>query len=112
MALSWNEIKNRAINFSKEWETEQREHAESQSFWNDLKTKLQKEGSELSEKIGQLKMKAPDGKMWLTDIAKEVAFQGGNVARLAKEELESKTGKKVVTSKNAKDILENQKKIR
>lgn len=36
MALSWNEIKNRAINFSKEWETEQKEHAESQSFWNDF----------------------------------------------------------------------------
>lgn len=36
MALSWNEIKNRAINFSKEWEKEQREHAESQSFWNDF----------------------------------------------------------------------------
>ena len=36
MALSWNEIKNRAINFSKEWEKEQREHAESQSFWIDF----------------------------------------------------------------------------
>ncbi len=36
MALSWNEIKNSAINFSKEWEKEQREHAESQSFWNDF----------------------------------------------------------------------------
>jgi hypothetical protein len=36
MTLSWNEIKNRAINFSKEWEKEQREHAESQSFWNDF----------------------------------------------------------------------------
>ena len=36
MALSWNEIKNRAISFSKEWETEKREHAESQSFWNDF----------------------------------------------------------------------------
>jgi len=36
MALSWNEIKNRAISFSKEWETEEREHAESQSFWNDF----------------------------------------------------------------------------
>lgn len=36
MALSWNEIKNRAINFSKEWETEEREDAESQSFWNDF----------------------------------------------------------------------------
>ena len=36
MALSWNEIKNRAISFSKEWEEEEREHAESQSFWNDF----------------------------------------------------------------------------
>jgi hypothetical protein len=25
-------------------------------YWSDLKTKLRKEGSELSEKIGQLKM--------------------------------------------------------
>jgi len=32
MALSWNEIKTRAISFSKEWESEEREHAESQSF--------------------------------------------------------------------------------
>jgi len=36
MALSWNEIKNRAISFSKEWENEKREYAESQSFWNDF----------------------------------------------------------------------------
>ncbi|MFM9904552.1 MAG: Bro-N domain-containing protein [Pyrinomonadaceae bacterium] len=38
-------------------------------YWNDLKTKLTREGSELSEKIGQLKMPAPDGKMRLTDVA-------------------------------------------
>ena len=38
-------------------------------YWNDLKTKLKKEGSELSEKIGQLKMVAPDGKMRITDVA-------------------------------------------
>jgi prophage antirepressor-like protein len=38
-------------------------------YWNDLKKKLTSEGSELSEKIGQLKMKAPDGKMRLTDVA-------------------------------------------
>lgn len=30
-------------------------------YWNDLKLKLQKEGSQLSEKIGQLKMEASDG---------------------------------------------------
>jgi len=38
-------------------------------YWNDLKKKLQKEGSELSENIGQLKMVAPDGKKRLTDVA-------------------------------------------
>jgi hypothetical protein len=38
-------------------------------YWNDLKSKLKKEGSELSEKIGQLKMPAPDGKKRLTDVA-------------------------------------------
>lgn len=38
-------------------------------YWNDLKKKLRVEGSELSEKIGQLKMQAPDGKMRLTDVA-------------------------------------------
>ena len=40
--------------------------------------------------------------------SKTVAFQGGNVAKVALEALESKTGKKVVTSQNAKTILENQ----
>ena len=38
-------------------------------YWNDLKIKLEKEGSQLSEKIGQLKMQASDGKMRLTDVA-------------------------------------------
>ena len=38
-------------------------------YWSDLKSKLNKEGSELSEKIGQLKMLAPDGKMRITDVA-------------------------------------------
>lgn len=38
-------------------------------YWADLKKKLKKEGSEVSEKIGQLKMKAPDGKMRITDVA-------------------------------------------
>ncbi|HRO40197.1 MAG TPA: Bro-N domain-containing protein [Flavobacteriales bacterium] len=38
-------------------------------YWNDLKMKLRKEGSQLSEKIGQLKMLAEDGKLRLTDVA-------------------------------------------
>lgn len=38
-------------------------------YWSDLKTKLKAEGSEVSDKIGQLKMKSPDGKMRQTDVA-------------------------------------------
>jgi DNA-damage-inducible protein D len=37
-------------------------------YWADLKKKLKKEGSELSDKIGQLKMFAEDGKMRETDV--------------------------------------------
>ena len=38
-------------------------------YWNALKTKLKDEGSELSHKLGQLKMEATDGKMRMTDVA-------------------------------------------
>ena len=38
-------------------------------YWSDLKSKLQKEGSELSAKIGQLKLQSSDGKKYLTDVA-------------------------------------------
>ena len=38
-------------------------------YWSDLKSKLKKEGSELSEKIGQLKMQSSDGKFYKTDVA-------------------------------------------
>lgn len=41
----------------------------SRKYWDDLKRKLKKEGSQLSEKIGQLRMKAPDRKYYLTDCA-------------------------------------------
>lgn len=36
MALSWNEIKSRALQFTKEWEGESRERAEKDTFWNDF----------------------------------------------------------------------------
>lgn len=38
-------------------------------YWADLKAKLKGEGSELSDKIGQLKMIAEDGKLRETDVA-------------------------------------------
>ena len=37
-------------------------------YWSDLKKKLLREGSELSEKIRQLKMKASDGKSYKKDV--------------------------------------------
>jgi len=36
MALSWNEIKDRALKFANEWKDETREHAEAKSFWDDF----------------------------------------------------------------------------
>ena len=39
------------------------------------------------------------------EASKKVAEQGGNVAKVAMKELEAKTGKKVVTSINAKAAL-------
>lgn len=89
-------------------------------YWNDLKIKLQKEGSQLSEKIGQLKMKAadgnetvanchglkmtaPDGKMRLTDAFR--VKQSGTIARNARLELEQKTGKQVISPLNAKKVI-------
>jgi prophage antirepressor-like protein len=45
------------------------ESSRPRKYWNDLKTKLKEEGSELSDKIGRLKMIASDGKMRKTDVA-------------------------------------------
>lgn len=43
------------------------ESGRPRKYWSDLKSKLQEEGFEPSEKIGQLKLKAEDGKLRLTD---------------------------------------------
>ena len=39
------------------------------------------------------------------DESKVVAKEGGEVAKIAREQLEKKIGKRVVTSKNAKNFL-------
>ena len=44
--------------------------------------------------------------------SKKIAKQGGNVAKVARKELEAKTGKKVVSSTNAKTVLEEKKKLK
>ena len=45
------------------------ENKRSRKYWSDLKKKLKDEGSQLSEKIGQLKMQSSDGKYYKTDVA-------------------------------------------
>ena len=40
----------------------------ARKYWNDLKIKLNQEGSQLSEEIGQLKLKSKDGKFYNTDV--------------------------------------------
>lgn len=36
--------------------------------------------------------------------AKDSVIKGGNIARIAKEQLENETGKKIITNKNVKEI--------
>ena len=42
--------------------------SQPRKYWNDLKRKLKQEGSQLSEKIGQLKLQSSDGKFYSTDV--------------------------------------------
>ena len=41
-------------------------------YWSDLKRQLKEEGSQMYEKIVQLRLRAPDGKMRLTDVADQI----------------------------------------
>ncbi|MDD5098720.1 MAG: hypothetical protein PHD31_03335 [Candidatus Pacebacteria bacterium] len=38
-------------------------------YWNALKTKMETEGSELSHKLGQLKMQSTDGKFFVAVVS-------------------------------------------
>ena len=51
-------------------------------YWSDLKSKLRSEGSEVYEKIVQLKFKAPDGKYYATDC-----FSTENLLRIIQSDL-------------------------
>lgn len=48
--------------------TDQTDYARNRNYWKWLKNKLKQEGSEVVSVTNQLKLKAPDGKMRLTDI--------------------------------------------
>ena len=108
------------------------DYQKSRNYWKWLKNKLNEEGSELVSNTNQLKMRAYDGKLRdnmtnmelvlnmlaetsSTEISKsknrkgfkeaeDSVKKGGNIAKIAKEQLEKETGKKVISDKNAKEI--------
>lgn len=49
--------------------TEQHDYKKAKSYWTTLKSRLNKENSQLVTNCDQLKMTAQDGKMRLTDVA-------------------------------------------
>ena len=49
--------------------TQQADYQTARKYWSVLKTRLKKEGSESTTKCSQLKLKAQDGKKYLTDVA-------------------------------------------
>ena len=87
--------------------------ADARKYWSKLKQRLRAEGNETVTNCHQLKMLAIDGKMRLTDVAdteqnQEIAKQGGEIAGTARRQIERKTGKSVVTAKNANDLPKEQ----
>ena len=93
----------------------------ARDYWYKMKKRMtDEEKSELSTICRQLKLKAPDGKMRLTDVAeteltnihnpngleenKKVAKRGGTIAGNTRKEIEADTGKSVITAKNAVDF--------
>lgn len=102
-------------------------------YWSDLKRKLTAEGSQVYEKIVQLKLEAHDRKYYLTDVADtetvfritqsipspnaepfklwlaRVARKGGGVAGVARKRLEKRLGKSVVSKENYLGKPQNRK---
>ena len=54
------------------------ESTQPRRYWAELKKKLKEEWSELFDKIEQLKMKARDGKNYLTDVWNESRNESRN----------------------------------
>jgi hypothetical protein len=69
------------------------ESADPAAYWRKLKQRLKAEGNETVTNCHGLKMTANDGKSRLTDVADNT-----------RKEIEAKSGKPIITSKNAKRL--------
>lgn len=93
--------------------TQQPSYQTARKYWNKLRERFNKEGSQLVTNCHRFKLPAEDGKSYLTDVAnaetttatgmaenQTAAKTGGKIAKRARLELEAKAGKKVVTGEN------------
>lgn len=97
--------------------TQQVDYQAARKYWNKLKQRLSKEGSQLVTDCHQLKMTAPDGKQRFTDVATAQPLLrlvqsvpnpktepnklcSGNIAQNVRKKLETKTNYKVISSEN------------
>ena len=100
------------------------ESVDGRKYWNKLKQRLKEEGNETVTNCHQLKMPASDGKLRLTDVAdtattefakqknpkglnanKQVAQQGGEAARVARENIEQGLGRSIISPDKARDHI-------
>ena len=110
------------------------ESSDGRKYWNKLKQRLKEEGNETVTNCHQLKLITQDGKKRLTDVvdleemfriiesipskkaepiklwlarlgnAKESVIEGSTIAKNTREQIEAKTGKKIVTNTNNKNL--------
>ena len=67
---------------------------DGRKYWNKLKQRLNEEGNETVTNCHQLKLPAADGKKRLTDVARE-----------ARETMEKRLGRSVVSKERASDYI-------
>ena len=102
--------------------TDSKDALTARKYWNKLKQRLKEEGNETVTNCHQLKLKAADGKMRLTDVAdteqlfriiqsipspKAEPFKQwmASVAKAARTQLESKLGRSIISKAKASDYL-------
>ena len=76
--------------------TQQPDYQAARNYWKVLKNRLGKEGSESVTECNRLKLPAAEG----MNQNKTAAKTGGGIAKKARQDLEGKTGKRVISAEN------------